>query len=120
MRALQLLDIEQHKAWREFQHWWECRAARGLPARTRYSDAPKQAQLRPAVDDRIIWSIDMERSFAQLAPSHQAILQLCVEGESVAIQAHRHGCSVRTLMRRRDDALRILAGIRRRYANDED
>jgi hypothetical protein len=120
MRALRLLDIEEHKAWREFQHWWESRAAGGVPSRTRYTDAPRQAQLRPAIDDRIIWSIDMERSFQQLAPIHRAMLELLVSGESIAIQAHRHGTSVRTLMRRRDAALRQLAGIRRRYAEDDE
>jgi hypothetical protein len=120
IRALRLLNIDEHKAWREFQHWYECRAARGLPSRTRYSSAPKQAHLRPAIDDRIIWSLDMERSFNSLAPSHRAILQLLAEGESLAIRAHQMRTSVRTLLRRRDAAVRQLAAIRSRYAEDED
>jgi hypothetical protein len=118
-RTLRLLNIDEHKAWREFQHWWESRAAGAVPSRTRYSDAPRQAQLRPAVDDRIIWSIDMGRSFEQLAPLHRAVLQLLVEGESIAIRAHQMGTSVRTLHRRRDAALQQLAAIRGRYADED-
>jgi hypothetical protein len=115
-RPLRLLDIDQHKAWREFQHWWECRAARGLPARTRYSDNPKQSQQKPSTEDRIIWSIDMARSFEELAPAHRAVLELLVQGESIAIRAQHLGTSIRTLMRRRDAALTQLARIRRNYA----
>jgi hypothetical protein len=114
-----LLDIDQHIAWREFQHWWETRAARGVPARTRYSDNPRQAQLRPAMDDRLIWGIDFEKCFAQLAPSHQGILIILAEGDSLAIQAHKFGTSVRTMLRRRESALTQLVAIRRRYAEKD-
>jgi hypothetical protein len=117
-RALRLLNIDEHKAWREFAHWWESRAAHGVPNRTRYTDRPRQSQVRPAIEDRLIWSIDMERSFCQLAYSHRELLIAIAEGESMAFVAHRQGTSIRTLLRRRDLALQILAGIRRRYAEE--
>jgi hypothetical protein len=117
-RLFRILDIDQHKAWREFQHWWECRAAGAVPARTRYSDNPRQSQLRPCIEDRYVWSIDMSRSFAQLSPNHRAVLELLAQGESLAIRAHQMGTSIRTLLRRRDAALIQLAAIRSRYAEE--
>jgi hypothetical protein len=117
-RVLQLLDINQHKAWREFQHWWECRAAGAVPSRTRYSSNPRQSHLKPCIEDRYVWAIDMGRSFEQLSPMHRAVLELLVEGESIAIRAHQMGTSVRTLLRRRDAALVQLAAIRSRYAEE--
>ena len=118
-RVLRLLNIDEHKAWREFSHWWECRAAGAVPSRTRYSDTPRQGHLRPAIEDRYVWMIDMQRSYEQLAPSHRAVLELIAKGASISLQAHRMGTSVRTLLRRRDLALQMLAEIRRSYAEND-
>jgi len=114
-RALRLLDFNQHQAWAEFQRWHERSAG---PRIMPYRVQARQKLHKPGLEDRYIWAIDMGRSFAQLAPSHQAILLLLVSGDSLQMRAHSLGTSVRTLMRRRDAALEQLARIRSDYHAD--
>jgi hypothetical protein len=117
-RNFRLLDFSQAEAWREFQHWQESLAAHGVPAGFRYRSQPRQERTKPSIEDRYIWALDMGRSFAKLAPTHQAILLLLVSGDSIAMAAHKHGTSTRTLMRRREAALAQLAAIRRQDKGD--
>ena len=117
-----IFDFDMARAWVEYRHWAESRETCAVSASAGGRNEALRGVLRPAyigacrMEERLVWMIDMERCVARLPPRHQRALQAMATGEMSKKQAAQLQVSVRTLMRRHDEALEALTQIRSSYA----